>query len=90
MARTKCTPRPEPKTVADRIEQICQHASLANEKPTRQHIKKALAEKYEYTNDAMIKKTINQMVRSYKLIQKGQTFYARAFQPSEYEPEPEN
>ena len=89
MARTKTTVRPEPKTVADRIEMICQHAYGMREKPSRQYIKKAMAEKYDYTNEANIKKTLGQMVKSYKLIQRGQTFYARGFvlEAEEYEPE---
>ncbi len=86
MARTKTTVRPEPKTVADRIEMLCQHAYGMREKPSRQYIKKAMAEKYDYTNEANIKKTLGQMVKSGKLIQKGQTFYARDFVP-EAEPE---
>ena len=86
MARTKTTVRPEPKTVADRIEMLCQHAYGMREKPSRQYIKKAMAEKYDYTNEANIKKTLGQMVKSGKLIQEGQTFYAKGFKP---EPEPE-
>jgi len=76
----------EPKTVADRIEQVCKDAFLEKDKPSRQYIKKAMAEKYDYTNEAMIKKTLGLMVKSGKLIQEGQTFYAKGFKP---EPEPE-
>ena len=79
MARTKTTVRPEPKTVADRIEMLCQHGYGMREKPSRQYIKKAMAEKYDYTNEANIKKTLGQMVKSGKLIQEGQTFYAKGF-----------
>ena len=42
------------------------------EKPSRQYIKKAMAEKYDYTNEANIKKTLGQMVKFGKLIQEGQ------------------
>ncbi len=45
-----------------------------------------MAEKYDYTNEALIKKTLGLMVKSGKLIQEGQTFYAKGFKP---EPEPE-
>ena len=79
MARTKTTVRPEPKTVADRIEMLCQHGYGMREKPSRQYIKKAMAEKYDYTNEANIKKTLGQMVKFGKLIQEGQTFYAKGF-----------
>lgn len=74
-------PPKTPKTVADKIETICQAAYTDDEKPSRQYIKKAMAEKYDYTNDTMIKKTLGQMVKAGKLIQKGQTFYARDFVP---------
>ena len=82
MARKK----QEPKTVADKIEQVCKDAFLEKDKPSRQYIKKAMAEKYDYTNEALIKKTLGLMVKSGKLIQEGQTFYAKGFKP---EPEPE-
>jgi len=78
--------RTNPKTVADKIEQVCKDAYLEKDKPSRQYIKKAMAEKYDYTNEAMIKKTLGLMVKSGKLIQEGQTFYAKGFKP---EPEPE-
>lgn len=74
-------PPKTPKTVADKIESICRAAYTDDEKPSRQYIKKALAEKYDYTNDTMIKKTLGQMVKAGKLIQKGQTFYAPDFVP---------
>jgi hypothetical protein len=79
--------RTNPKTVADKIEQVCKDASLEKEKPSRHYIKKAMAEKYDYTNEANIKKTLGQMVKSGKLIQEGQTFYAKGFKP---EPEIED
>ena len=79
MARTKTTVRPEPKTVADKIKQVCTDAFLKKEKPSRQYIKKAMAEKYDYTNESIIKMLLGSMVKYGKLIQKGQTFYARGF-----------
>ena len=80
-------PPKKPKTVADKIEVICQAAYTDNEKPSRQYIKKALAEKYDYTNEVIIKKTLGQMVKAGKLIQKGQTFYAPNFEPQSEVPE---
>ena len=80
-------PPKKPKTVADKIEVICQAAYTDNEKPSRQYIKKALAEKYDYTNEVIIKKTLGQMVKAGKLIQKGQTFYAPDFVPQSEVPE---
>jgi len=82
MARKK----QEPKTVAGKIEQVCKDALLDKDKPSRQYIKKFMAEKYDYTNEANINKELGLMVKSGKLIQEGQTFYAKGFKP---EPEPE-
>ena len=85
MARKK----QEPKTVADKIKQVCTDAFLKKEKPSRQYIKKAMAEKYDYTNESIKKMLLGSMVKYGKLIQKGQTFYARGFvlEAKEYEPE---
>ena len=44
--------RPDLKTVTGKIEQVCQHAYLEKEKPSRQYIKKTMADKYDYTNEA--------------------------------------
>ena len=81
--------RTNPKTVADKIKQVCTDAFLKKEKPSRQYIKKGMAEKYDYTNESIIKMLLGSMVKYGKLIQKGQTFYARGFVPSDFEPEPE-
>ena len=74
-----------PKTVLEKIIDVCGDI----DKPSRQAIKKALAEKHQYTNEAAMKKALLQGVKSRKLIQKGQSFYAPGSEPSEYEPEPE-
>ena len=79
MARKK----QEPKTVADKIKQVCTDAFLKKEKPSRQYIKKAMAEKYDYTNESIIKMLLGSMVKYGKLIQKGRTFYAHDFVPED-------
>ena len=73
-----------PKTVLEKIIDVCGDI----DKPSRQAIKKALAEKHQYTNEAAMKKALLQGVKSGKLIQKGQSFYAPGSEPSEYELEP--
>jgi ribosomal protein S13 len=73
-----------PKTVLEKIIDVCGDM----DKPSRQAIKKALAEKHQYTNEAAMKKALLQGVKSGKLIQKGQSFYAPGSEPSEYELEP--
>ena len=81
--------RTNPKTVADKIKQVCTDAFLKKEKPSRQYIKKAMAEKYDYTNESIIKMLLGSMVKYGKLIQKGQTFYARDFVPEDDEQQEE-
>ena len=79
-----------PKTILDKIVALCKDI----EKPTRQAIKKALAEHYDCTNEAAlrwlnsgIKKALLQGVKTGKLFQEGQTFYTEP--KPEFEPEPE-
>jgi len=79
-----------PKTILDKIVAVCKDI----EKPTRQAIKKALAEHYDCTNEAAlrwlnsgIKKALLQGVKTGKLFQEGQTFYTEP--KPEFEPEPE-
>ena len=76
---------PVPKTVLDKIMSVCCEV----DKPSRQAIKKALANKYNYTNEGAINSALTQGVKMGKLIQKGQSFYTPGSMPSEYEPEQE-
>jgi DNA polymerase/3'-5' exonuclease PolX len=76
---------PVPKTVLDKIMSVCCEV----DKPSRQAIQKALATKYNYTNQQAINSALTQGVKIGKLIQKGQSFYTPGSEPSEYEPEQE-
>ena len=75
---------PVPKTVLDKIISVCGEI----DKPSRQAIKKALANTYNYTNENAITSALTQGVKMKKLVQKGQSFYTPGSEPSEYEPEP--
>jgi hypothetical protein len=71
MARTTTTVRPP----WDLIEKAFEQASLNNEKPTREYIKKVLAEKYDYTVDYAIDRGLRWGVLDGIYHQRGDAFY---------------